>query len=1379
MSWVYSDYIEVRKDFIPVFTEEADRSNPSAWKSFIPHRGLEEVIQNLSKALDRGKLEDKRSVWMRGAYGTGKTYASFVIKHLLEDPKEQIIDYFTGSTSTRMRSMWRQFSALRDRGPILAPYLSSSSHINSTFRFLAEIQKSIKESLARKGMTAGAPVSIQEKLLNKLTDKAGTFSWDNAFSRYRSEFPQFSDPLEVIEAIRKGDSAITEAVLEILEKEHLVMATSPQEVKDWINQVIKVNRLGSIVLIWDEFTDFFANTEQVSGLQEIAHITASSPFYLFLITHKALGQFKKIDDQSQRKILERFHDCYFDMNEVTAFHLIAHALRSKLGMDSDWTDRKDALWKNIKALTAVSALQERGWRPEQFRDLVPIHPYTAYGLARISTQFTSSQRTLFKFLQGADDSSFSDFLATYPRNGDYWFTVDRLWDYFFTSEDSDLADAVRNIVHHFSSSCNRIEDAANLKVFKTIMLFMSVYRQTGDQLLKATATNLRMAFYGALDTDQIRKSIAYLAQNEFVRAVRLGEDEWEFFVWEKNIDDDKITAIRRDNFKGNAFEIFSRYDTTGRNGSVGKTIFSSTAPNSLASFRQERSVISATEFQRLRSRTDPQKLKPHEFGSVFVVAMDDAELHNAHKTAGELAEASRNCAYFVVNTPFTETRWKDWTEQQVYRIYYGKEGDQKNAEFHGNRAQRLEDQWVRQCQMGTIKAYFQDLTSELKDEQGYENFLARIVRRLFPYGPETLDKTGTLYKDSGWGRTAVEQGLGLQKKGQFSVLHGVFETFSKTRSSDGQNRGTLGRLDGEIEHMIQQAGRLNINEFWNVAQASPYGFMPSAISAATIGCALKRFAAGYYWSDGVNCHSLNADKMAELIEAVMKRKGKFDTFEIRKMSLEEEELCKNLAQIFHLDPERAGYPDEARKTLRTKIQQIGFPLWSLAYVEHAAQTPHGLNEALARLEHFMATDHDPESNGASDQLKELHKSISTCRTALGSIATKPYFISGMERFLDITEPGLLASSGKVGWNFHDLIDRIKASMSESVWVWKGEMVAEKLPEIHAEIKFLEAMNLLCSKSSPTAADAVKYYRNQWLPNRIALPVGIFVENASDDVRDTINGLHELINDTSSRYRGQDHLFEKITRNKSAIKSLFDDQDSVLSRWIGKNLEKDVSVQEAAELRKQLARVSCQSNTAFFKEEVEKALYSIERKRLSHQIRQDWAEITGTACPSKWSEKYLIPINWVRNGNDYAKLFRVVEDADKKGREELEEALDFMKDKKNTLKLLNNHNLNRGYFLNNAAFEYKDLLTADGSFERFRDYLRKEMRYPIHEWPAYTNDLRRLARSWFEETYKSDAYNHVVKKIDEMPEPEAKLLLRTLAEDPLTGFRILKQSGKDS
>ncbi|MGB3959389.1 MAG: hypothetical protein WBL90_03970, partial [bacterium] len=92
--WRYCDYLAVSEDFIPVFSEEVDNNNKGSWKFFIPHLQMRNLLEKLIVSLERGRNSDKLSHWLTGAYGTGKTYASFVVKHILEDDIEEIEDYF-------------------------------------------------------------------------------------------------------------------------------------------------------------------------------------------------------------------------------------------------------------------------------------------------------------------------------------------------------------------------------------------------------------------------------------------------------------------------------------------------------------------------------------------------------------------------------------------------------------------------------------------------------------------------------------------------------------------------------------------------------------------------------------------------------------------------------------------------------------------------------------------------------------------------------------------------------------------------------------------------------------------------------------------------------------------------------------------------------------------------------------------------------------------------------------------------------------------------------------------------------------------------------------------------------------------------------------
>lgn len=92
---LYNEYIKVDPNFIPVFSRNSDRIYPDKWQSFYPHTSFKNILKDVVETLEKSNETKDRSIWMSGAYGTGKTYASFVIKHILEDS----IDSSGGSIS--------------------------------------------------------------------------------------------------------------------------------------------------------------------------------------------------------------------------------------------------------------------------------------------------------------------------------------------------------------------------------------------------------------------------------------------------------------------------------------------------------------------------------------------------------------------------------------------------------------------------------------------------------------------------------------------------------------------------------------------------------------------------------------------------------------------------------------------------------------------------------------------------------------------------------------------------------------------------------------------------------------------------------------------------------------------------------------------------------------------------------------------------------------------------------------------------------------------------------------------------------------------------------------------------------------------------------
>ena len=198
---------------------------------------------------------------------------------------------------------------------------------------------------------------------------------------------------------RAGDIRTGEHVAAVFEEEGLALLDSPSDIKTWIKEIIVGNDINGLVFIWDEFTEYFSHNVAVTPLQELAQATADMPFYLFPVTHRALSQFSRIDDETRRKLLDRFHNCQLEMTPVTAYKLIANVIETKAGLHDKWEIRRDSLWSKVDvAVLHINVLGEEVPK-EELKMLVPLHPYTAYLLSTISSLYSSSQRTLFQFLK--------------------------------------------------------------------------------------------------------------------------------------------------------------------------------------------------------------------------------------------------------------------------------------------------------------------------------------------------------------------------------------------------------------------------------------------------------------------------------------------------------------------------------------------------------------------------------------------------------------------------------------------------------------------------------------------------------------------------------------------------------------------------------------------------------------------------------------------------------------------------------------------------------------------------------------------------------------------------------------------------------------------
>ena len=87
---IYRDYFNIDPKYYAAVTADLIESGKVSWKNFYPHETFVKLLEKTHTVLS-GK--DPRSLWVEGAYGTGKSHAALTVKSLLEATDEEVEEY--------------------------------------------------------------------------------------------------------------------------------------------------------------------------------------------------------------------------------------------------------------------------------------------------------------------------------------------------------------------------------------------------------------------------------------------------------------------------------------------------------------------------------------------------------------------------------------------------------------------------------------------------------------------------------------------------------------------------------------------------------------------------------------------------------------------------------------------------------------------------------------------------------------------------------------------------------------------------------------------------------------------------------------------------------------------------------------------------------------------------------------------------------------------------------------------------------------------------------------------------------------------------------------------------------------------------------------
>ena len=302
----YRHYFDIDPDYFPTVNEAVIKKNPDMWKKYYPHDTFVKLLKDTVSVLRR---EQKRSIWVEGAYGTGKSHAVLTLKKLLDASEEETKEYFQKYQLSN--DLYNKFQGAKNSGTILTVHRYGSSNIHSDANLVFAIQESIEKAMKEKGIRNKGESALKGSILKWLEDKENHDFFNSIIVNKKSDLFGGDNVDDVIEKLNtlSGNALNTlmDKIFKVADERQIkAMLLDTSGLVAWIKNIIKANDLKAIVFVWDEFTEYFSNnTKNLTGFQEIAEISATDPFYLMIVTHKSAGLFDDAD-KDKTKILDRF-----------------------------------------------------------------------------------------------------------------------------------------------------------------------------------------------------------------------------------------------------------------------------------------------------------------------------------------------------------------------------------------------------------------------------------------------------------------------------------------------------------------------------------------------------------------------------------------------------------------------------------------------------------------------------------------------------------------------------------------------------------------------------------------------------------------------------------------------------------------------------------------------------------------------------------------------------------------------------------------------------------------------------------------------------------------------------------------------------------------
>ena len=139
----YRQFFDIDEKYFPCIDDSAIEAG-APWENTYPHAAFIDLLKSVERMLGGST---KRSVWIHGAYGTGKSQCAYALKKILEVPEDELQEYWNRYEPLRNNQDLLQKLLGHKERKVVTAYRYASGGITTPRDLFFAIQESIKKAL--------------------------------------------------------------------------------------------------------------------------------------------------------------------------------------------------------------------------------------------------------------------------------------------------------------------------------------------------------------------------------------------------------------------------------------------------------------------------------------------------------------------------------------------------------------------------------------------------------------------------------------------------------------------------------------------------------------------------------------------------------------------------------------------------------------------------------------------------------------------------------------------------------------------------------------------------------------------------------------------------------------------------------------------------------------------------------------------------------------------------------------------------------------------------------------------------------------------------------------------------------------------------------